>query len=263
DELAGRRILVKPECLQHTGSFKYRGGYSAISALSEDKRKFGVLAFSSGNHAQGVAMAAQQHGVPAVIIMPHDAPAIKIANTKALGAEVIGYDRDRENRDEIGLRLAKERGMTLIKPFDEPEVIAGQGTTGLEIAEQAKELGVEQADVIVCCGGGGLTSGIALALAAHAPKMTVFPAEPEGFDDTARSLAVGRHVSNDLSSGSICDAIVTPTPGQLTFPILKAHCPKGFVVSEQEVLKAMALAFLRLKLVLEPGGAVALATALF
>ena len=263
DELAGRRILVKPECLQHTGSFKYRGGYSAISALSEDKRKFGVLAFSSGNHAQGVAMAAQQHGVPAVIIMPHDAPAIKIANTKALGAEVIGYDRDRENRDEIGQRLAKERGMTLIKPFDEPEVIAGQGTTGLEIAEQAKELAVEQADVIVCCGGGGLTSGIALALAAHAPKMTVFPAEPEGFDDTARSLAAGRHVSNDLSSGSICDAIVTPTPGQLTFPILKAHCPKGFVVSEQEVLKAMALAFLRLKLVLEPGGAVALATALF
>ena len=263
DDIAGRRVWIKPECLQHTGSFKYRGGYSAISALSEEKRKSGVLAFSSGNHAQGIAFAARQHGVPAVIIMPHDAPEIKIENTKALGAEVIGYDRDKEDRDEIGKNLAHERELRLIKPYDEPEVIAGQGTTGLEIAEQAKELGIAKADVIVCCGGGGLTSGIALALGEHAPKMSVFPAEPEGFDDVARSLAIGRHVTNNRSSGSICDAIVTPTPGRLTFPILKDCCSKGFAVTEKEVLKAMALAFLRLKLVLEPGGAVALATALF
>ncbi len=263
DDIAGRRVWIKPECLQHTGSFKYRGGYSAISALSEEKRKSGVLAFSSGNHAQGIALAARQHGIPAAIIMPSDAPDIKIENTKALGAEVIGYDRDHEDRDEIGKNLARERGMRLIKPYDEPEVIAGQGTTGLEIAEQAKKLGIEKADVIICCGGGGLTSGIALALAEHAPKMSAFPAEPEGFDDVARSLEIGHHVNNKLSSGSICDAIVTPTPGQLTFPILKHHCTKGFAVNEKEVLKAMALAFLRLKLVIEPGGAVALATALF
>ena len=263
DEIAGRQVLIKPESLQHTGSFKYRGGYSAISALSQEQRKAGILAFSSGNHAQGIALAAHQHGAPAVIIMPHDAPGIKIEGTKALGAEVIGYDRDGEDREEIGKNLAQERGLRLIKPYDEPEVIAGQGTTGLEIAEQAKELSIENADVIVCCGGGGLTSGVALSLAEHAPKMAVFPAEPEGFDDVARSLAVGHHVNNKLSSGSICDAIITPTPGKLTFPILKEHCSKGFAVSEDEVLKAMAQAFLRLKLVIEPGGAVALATALF
>jgi len=263
DDIAGRQVWIKAECLQHTGSFKYRGGYSAISALSEEKRKLGVLAFSSGNHAQGIALAARQHGVPAAVIMPNDAPDIKIENTKALGAEVIGYDRDREDRDEIGRSLAQERGLCLIQPYDEPEVIAGQGSAGLEIAEQAKELGIEKADVIVCCGGGGLTSGIALALAEHAPKMSAFPAEPDGFDDVARSLAAGYHVSNKLSSGSICDAIVTPTPGKLTFPILKGHCTKGFAVTEKEVLKAMAHAFLRLKLVIEPGGAVALATALF
>ena len=263
DEIAGRQILIKPECLQHTGSFKYRGGYSAISALNKVQCKAGVIAYSSGNHAQGVALAARQHDIPAVIIMPNDAPAIKIANTKALGGRVIGYDRARENREDIGVKLSNEHGLTLIKPYDEPQVIAGQGTTGLEIAEQAAMLGVSKAQVLVCCGGGGLTSGIALALAEHAPEMRVHTAEPENFDDTARSLLSGERVVNASSSGGMCDAILTPTPGEITFPIMKSHCPSGFVVSDEQVLMTMALAYQRLKIVIEPGGAVALAAALF
>ena len=262
DHLAGRRVLIKAECLQHTGSFKYRGGYAAVSALAEDVRARGVIAFSSGNHAQGVALAAAQHGVPSVIIMPADAPRLKIENTRALGAEVVLYDRATEDRDAIGASMAAARGLTLIKPFDEPQVIAGQGTTGLEIAAQARALGVEQADVLVCCGGGGLTSGIALALEADAPGLRARSAEPQGFDDTARSLASGQIERNAAMSGSICDAIVTPSPGNLTFPIMQRLCGPGLVVTDQEALRAMAQAFLRLKIVLEPGGAVALAAAL-
>lgn len=264
DEIAGRRVLVKAECLQRTGSFKFRGGYAAVSALSADERAGGVLAYSSGNHAQGVALAAALHGVPAVIVMPADAPALKIANTRALGAEVVTYDRTGgESREEIGAALSAARGLTLIRPYDEPQVIAGQGTTGLEIAEQAAEAGVERADVLVCCGGGGLTSGIALALEARAPGLRARPAEPAGFDDTARSLIAGQRVRNAAPSGSICDAIVTPEPGRITFPILSRLCGPGLVVTDEEALLAMALAFLRLKVVLEPGGAVALAAALF
>ena len=262
DHLAGRRVLIKAECLQHTGSFKYRGGYAAVSALPDDVRARGVIAFSSGNHAQGVALAAAQHGVPSVIIMPADAPRLKIENTRALGAEVVLYDRATEDRDAIGASMAAARGLTLIKPFDEPQVIAGQGTTGLEIAAQARALGVEQADVLVCCGGGGLTSGIALALEAEAPGLRARSAEPQGFDDTARSLASGQIERNATMSGSICDAIVTPSPGNLTFPIMQRLCGPGLVVTDQEALRAMAQAFLRLKIVLEPGGAVALAAAL-
>ncbi len=263
DELAGRRVLIKPECLQHTGSFKFRGAWSAVSALAPETRKRGVIAFSSGNHAQGVAYAASQHGVPSVIIMPADAPQLKIDNTRALGAEVILYDRETENRDEIGERMSAERGLTLIKPFDEPQVIAGQGTTGLEIASQAAELGVTEADVLVCCGGGGLSSGIALALEADAPNLRARPVEPEGFDDVKRSLAAGAIQRNNQMGGNICDAIVTPQPGNLTFPIMKRLCGSGIAVSEEDALHAMAEAFLRLKLVAEPGGAVALAAALY
>lgn len=263
DEIAGRRVLVKAEVLQHTGSFKFRGGWSAVSALAPEVRARGVIAFSSGNHAQGVALAAKLHGAPAVIIMPSDAPRLKIDNTRALGAEVVLYDRAGEDRDAMGARLSAERGLTLVKPFDEPQVIAGQGTCGLEIAEQATEAGVKQADVLVCCGGGGLTSGVALALEARAPGLRARPVEPEGFDDTARSLAAGKILRNAALSGSICDAIVTPAPGQITFPILRRLCGPGLVVSEEEVLRAMALAFARLKIVIEPGGAVALAAALF
>ncbi|OSQ51454.1 threonine ammonia-lyase [Marivita geojedonensis] len=263
DDIAGRRVLVKAECLQHTGSFKYRGARSAVSALPEDKRKNGVIAYSSGNHAQGVALAARQFGVAAVIVMPSDAPKMKIDNTRALGAEVVLYDRANEDRDAIGTKLSEERGLTLIRPFDEPEVIAGQGTCGLEIAAQAAELGVTEADVIVCCGGGGLTSGIALALEARAPGMRVRPAEPEGFDDVTRSLASGRIEHNASSANGLCDAIVTPQPGNLTFPIMNRLCGPGIVVTDDEAQMAMAQAFSRLKLVAEPGGAVALAAALY
>ncbi len=263
DEIAGRRILVKAECLQRTGSFKFRGGWSAVSGIAEDVRQRGVIAFSSGNHAQGVALAAALHGVPAVIIMPQDAPKIKIDNTKAYGAEVVLFDRSKDDRDAIGAKLSQERGLTLIKPFDEPLVIAGQGTVGLEIAEQGRELGIDQAEVLVPCGGGGLTSGIALALEARAPRYTVRTCEPEKFDDVARSLASGRIERNDALSGSVCDAIITPQPGNITFPIMASHCGTGIAVTEEEALRAMVLAFLRLKVVVEPGGAVALAAALF
>ncbi|WP_170782935.1 threonine ammonia-lyase [Ruegeria lacuscaerulensis] len=263
DEIAGRRVLVKPECLQHTGSFKFRGAWSAISALSEAERNRGVIAFSSGNHAQGVAHAATRHGIASVIIMPSDAPQLKINNTRALGGEVVLYERATESREEIGEALAAERGLTLIRPYDEPQVIAGQGTTGLEIARQAADLGVKHADVLVCCGGGGLTSGIALALEEHAPGLRPRPCEPEGFDDVKRSLETGQIQSNAATSGNICDAILTPQPGDITFPILNRLCGPGLSVSEDEAMHAMALAFLRLKIVLEPGGAVSLASALF
>jgi threonine dehydratase len=263
DEIAGRRVFVKPECLQHTGSFKYRGARAAVSALDEGTRARGVIAFSSGNHAQGVALAARQFGVPSVIIMPADAPRMKIDNTRALGAEVVLYDRATEDRDAIGAALSAERGLTLIKPYDEPEVIAGQGSVGLEIAEDAAAMGITRADVLVCCGGGGLTSGIALALEAEGPGLRARPCEPEGFDDVTRSLASGQVMRNARTSGSLCDAIVTPQPGAITFPILRRLCGPGLVVSEDEALHAVALAFARLKLVAEPGGAVALAAALF
>lgn len=263
DKIAGRKLLVKPECLQHTGSFKFRGGWSALSAMDPETRKRGVIAFSSGNHAQGVASAAQQHGAPAVIVMPSNAPQLKIDNTRALGAEVVLYDRETESREEIGKTLARERGLTLIKPFDEPQVIAGQGTIGLEIAAQAAELGVDAADVLVCCGGGGLTSGVALALEDRAPGLRARPAEPEGFDDVRRSLDTGTIQSNSAGRGSVCDAILTPAPGEMTFPIMQRLCGPGIAVTDEECLRAMALAFLRLKIVVEPGGAAALAGALF
>ncbi|MEM9031813.1 MAG: threonine/serine dehydratase [Pseudomonadota bacterium] len=263
DEAAGRRIFVKAECLQKTGSFKYRGGRSAVSALDPKTRAAGVIAYSSGNHAQGVARAARELGVPSVIVMPSDAPSLKIENTRADGADVILYDRASENREEIGEPLARDRGMTLIKPYDEPEVIAGQGTAGLEIAEQAEAAGIGRADVLVCCGGGGLTAGIALALSERAPDLRPRPVEPEGFNDVARSLEVGTPQRNNAATGSIADAILTPEPGELTWPILKTHCGAGITVSDDEMLRAMALAFTRLKLVLEPGGAVSLAAALW
>lgn len=263
DEIAGRRVFVKAECLQHTGSFKFRGGWSAVSSLTDNALKTGVIAFSSGNHAQGVALAAREHGAPAVIVMPADAPAVKIANTRALGAEVVLYDRESESREEIGEALSQERNLTLIRPYDQPEVIAGQGTTGLEIAEDMNALGITDADVMVCCGGGGLTSGIALALAADAPGLRARPAEPQEFDDVTRSLISGKIESNTRLSGSLCDAIVTPQPGNLTFPIMQKHCGPGIVVSEDECMRAVALAFDRLRVVIEPGGAAALAAALY
>lgn len=263
DRLAGRRVLVKAECLQVTGSFKARGAWAAISALSGAERQRGILAYSSGNHAQGVAWAAAAHGAPAVIVMPSDAPAVKIDGTKAHGAEVVLYDRGRDDRDALGAGLAAERGLTLIPPFDHAEVIAGQGTVGLELAAEVAEAGVARADVLVPCGGGGLSAGIALALEAEVPGLRVRTAEPAGFDDMARSLAEGERLSNAATTGSICDAILTPRPGALTFPILRRLAGPGFAVSDDEALAAVSAAFRHLHIVLEPGGAVALAAALF
>ncbi len=261
DAAFGKRIFVKAECLQLTGSFKFRGAWSAVSALAAGAG--GVLAYSSGNHGQGVALAAARHGKPCVVVMPSDAPPVKIANTRAYGAEVVLYDRATGDRDAIGAALCGERGLTLIKPYDNAQVIAGQGTTGLEIAAQATAAGITQADVVVCCGGGGLSAGIALALEARAPGLRVRTAEPDGFDDMARSLQAGTRLSNARKGGSVCDAILTPQPGEMTFPTLYSLAGQGLSVSDDEALRAMALAFTHLRLVLEPGGAVALAAALF
>ena len=188
---------------------------------------------------------------------------MKIENTRTYGGDVVLYDRETESREDIGETLAKARGLSLIKPFDNENVIAGQGTCGLEIAKQAAERGVTDAQVFVCCGGGGLTSGIALALASRAPEMIVRPVEPEGFDDVTRSLAAGAVQRNSQATGSICDAILTPAPGELTFPILHAHCGPGLVVSDSQAQSAMVAAYRYLKIILEPGGAVALAAAMF
>lgn len=260
NRLAGRRVLVKAECLQVTGSFKARGGWSAVSALPPG---MGVLAMSSGNHAQGVAWAAAAHDLPAVILMPADAPAVKIANTRAYGAEVVLYDRATTDRDALAARLSAERGLILVPPFDDPQVIAGQGTVGLEIAAQARAAGVSGADVLVCCGGGGLAAGTALSLKAHAPGLRVRTVEPAGFDDMARSLASGRRERNATATGSLCDAILTPGPGALTLPLLQRLAGPGLTVTDDQALQAMAAAFTHLRLVAEPGGAVALAAALF
>ena len=261
DAAFGKRIFVKAECLQLTGSFKVRGAWSAVSALPAGTK--GVLAYSSGNHGQGVALAAARHGLACVIVMPSDAPAVKVENTRAYGAEVVLYDRATEDRDAIGAALCADRGLHLIKPFDDADVIAGQGSCGLEIADQARAEGVTEADVLVCCGGGGLSAGIALALEARAPRLRVRTCEPEGFDDMARSLSSGRRQTNPRATGSVCDAILTPAPGLLTLPILSRLAGPGLVVSDAEACRAMALAFSHLRIVLEPGGAVALAAALF
>ena len=264
NHLAGRRVLVKAESLQVTGAFKFRGAWSALTRLDEPRRSQGVLAYSSGNHAQAVAYAANKLQVPAVIIMPSDAPQLKLENTRAYGAEVVLYDRHNgESREQLGQELADSRNLTLVRPYDHAGVIAGQGTCGLEIAQQAQLCGVKSADVLVCCGGGGLTSGIALALEALAGDFKVRPVEPVAGDDVCRSLLSGQREHNEQTPVSICDAIITPSPGELTFPIMNRLCESGITVTDTQALKAMAVAMLRYKVVAEPGGAVALAAALF
>jgi threonine dehydratase len=258
----GGRILIKPENLQRTGSFKFRGAYNKLSQLPEAARGAGVAAYSSGNHAQGVAAAAALLGMPATIVMPADAPRIKIENTCGYGAEVVLYDRYHEVRDEVAAEIVAERGATLVRPYDDPDIIAGQGTCGLEIAQQAAALGAKLDAVLVCCGGGGLVSGTALALAELTPSTAVYSVEPKSFDDTARSLAAGERLRNDPAARSICDALLAPTPGELTFALNKQLLAGGLVVSDEEAAAAMAYAFRELKLVIEPGGAVALAALL-
>jgi threonine dehydratase len=262
DELTGGRILLKLETLQHMGSFKFRGAYNRLAQLDAAQRKAGVVAFSSGNHAQGVAYAARLLGVPATIVMPADAPRVKMQNTLALGAEVVTYDRLRESREQIAAQLAAERGAVLVPSFDDPDIIAGQGTVGLEIAEQAAELGARLDDVIVCTSGGGLVAGTALAIRALSPPTRVWTAEPEGHDDHRRSLAAGRRESNAPGTRSICDALLAPEPGVLTFETNRRLLAGGLAVSDAEVKDAIAYAARTLKLVVEPGGAVALASVL-
>ncbi len=262
DTLAGGHVLLKAETLQHTGSFKFRGAWNRLSQLTPAERSAGVVAWSSGNHAQGVAFAAQRLGIRAAIVMPHDAPRIKIDNTRQLGAEVIYYDRYTEVREEIGRHIAQERNAVIVPAYDDPEIIAGQGTVGLEIAEQAAALGLGIDQALVGCSGGGLVAGTALALRAAREATRIYCVEPAGFDDHARSLALGERVRNESEARSICDALQAPTPGAVTFPINRALLAGGLVVSDDEVRAAMRYAFSTLKLVVEPGGAVALAAVL-
>jgi threonine dehydratase len=263
DALTGGRILLKLETLQHTGSFKFRGAWNRLVQLNEAERAAGVVAFSSGNHAQGVAEAARRLGLRATIVMPADAPRTKMQNTRNLGAEIVEYDRDTESREQIAARLAAERGATLVPSYDDPDIIAGQGTAGLEIAEQAAELGLTLDDVIVCCSGGGLTAGIAIAIGEQVPGAGVWTAEPAAHDDHRRSLAAGRRQRNERGApASFCDALLAPIPGELTFAINQPRLRGGLAVSDDEVRQAIAFAARTLKLVVEPGGAVALACVL-
>jgi threonine dehydratase len=262
DQRTGGRIFVKAEPLQRTGSFKFRGAYNSISQIAPADRPRGVVAFSSGNHAQGVAHAAQLFGMNATIVMPKDAPALKIENTKGYGADVVLYDRFGESREEIGRKLVAETGATLIPPYDHPHVMAGQGTIGIEIVEQMADLGLSPDVLLCCCGGGGLMSGIATSMAELSPRTALYAVEPAGYDDTKRSLEAGERVANASGPMSICDAIVTPTPGQLTFPINKAKLRGGLAVTDAEAAEAVAYAARVLKITAEPGGAVALAAAL-
>jgi threonine dehydratase len=262
DELTRGRVFLKAEILQRTGSFKFRGAYNKLSSIPAPARAQGVVAYSSGNHAQGVAAAAHLLGMPAVIVMPSDAPRPKRERTAGWGAEIVYYDRAREDRAAIAQEIAKKRGAALVPPYDDPLVIAGQGTAGREIVE---DLGAQQLTpdiVVVTASGGGLTAGIALAVKSRFPKARLLTAEPEGFDDHARSFRSGAREKNSAVSGTICDALMAQTPGELTFAINRELVGEGTAVSDAEVTAAVAFAFRELKLVVEPGGAAALAALL-
>jgi threonine dehydratase len=259
DAITGGRVFLKAETLQRTGSFKFRGAYNKLAALPPEQRATGVVAFSSGNHAQGVAAAARILGMPCVIVMPSDAPRAKRERTIALGAEVVLYDRLSEDREAIAEAIAAKRGAALVPPYDDALIIAGQGTAGREIVEDLAALSLEPDIVVVTASGGGLTAGIALAVKARVPAATVYTAEPAGFDDHARSFRSGQREQNAALTGTICDALMARTPGKLTFAINRSLVGAGVAASDDEVAAAVAFAFAELKLVVEPGGAVALA----
>lgn len=262
DQVTGGTILLKPECLQRTGSFKLRGATNAVLQLDAAQRRGGVVAHSSGNHGQAVAHAAAAAGIAATIFMPADAPAVKVESTRRWGAEIIHFDRMTEDRQALATAFAARMGATLIPPYDHPHVIAGQGTLALELVADAREAGLALDALLVCTGGGGMVAGCALAVEHAAPRAAVLAVEPEGFDDTARSLRSGRIEGNAPGGSTLCDALLSPSPGALTFPINRARLAGGLVVSDDEVLAAMRFAFTHLKLVLEPGGSVALAALL-
>lgn len=259
NDRTGAHVFVKPECLQRTGSFKFRGAFNAISKLSDGERANGIVASSSGNHAQGIACAAKLFGARSTIIMPSDAPQLKIERTRGHGAEVVFYDRASEDREGKVQTYMADHGGTFIHPYNNSDVIAGQGTVGLEMAEQGAEHGVTFDRVLVCTGGGGLTAGVTLSIRKHFPNAKIHPVEPEGFDDYRRSLERGQIVQNEKTSGSICDAILTPAPGDIGFLINAQELSDGIVISDQEAMDAVGFAYSELKLVVEPGGAAGLA----
>jgi len=260
DEIAGAQLFIKAECLQQTGSFKLRGASNRLLQISGDKRAQGVVAFSSGNHAQGIARAAKRLGMPALIVMPSDAPQVKMDGVIADGAEIRTYDRNNEDREAIADEIAQERGATIVPSFDDPMIVAGQGTCGLEFAQQVDE---PLTHLICPTGGGGLINGIALALEGVSPDTKVWTAEPRGHDDWRRSLDAGEIVSNASGTRSVCDALLTPSPGELTWALGKRLLSGGYAVSDVDVFNAMRLAFRHLKIVAEPGAAAALAAALY
>ena len=260
--VTGGRVLLKAENLQRVGAFKFRGAYNKVAQVDQAAYPGGVVACSSGNHAQGVAAAATLLGLKSAIIMPADAPRMKIERTKAFGGEVVSYDRVSEDRDAIARRLCDERGAALVHPFDDLDVIAGQGTAGLEMMEQAAEVGAVLDIVLVGVSGGGLISGVSIAVKEKSPSTQIYSVEPEGFDDLARSLDHGKRERNAKLSGSICDALLAATPGELTFEVARRNLAGGLSVTDDEAKEAVRFAFRELKLVLEPGGAVSLAAIL-
>lgn len=262
DELVGGRVFLKCETLQRTGSFKFRGAFNALAAMSKEERRHGVVAVSSGNHAQGIAQAAHLFGVPATIVMPSSAPAIKRERVERLGATIAPYDRVRYDRNILAQEIVEKTGAAFVHPYDDVRVMAGQGTLGLEAVDQLNALGLDADMGLVCCGGGGLCAGVSTVWRDAYPKSTLYAVEPDAFDDTVRSLASGQRETNDPDASSICDAILTQSPGELTFPINMANQVRGLSVSDEEVLAAVAFAFRELKLVVEPGGAVCLAALL-
>ena len=262
DGLLSARAFIKPENLQRTGSFKFRGAYNRLSQLNPEKRRSGVVAWSSGNHAQGIAAAGQLLEIPTTIVMPADAPATKMQKTRSFGARVLEYDRFSEDREEIGRTISEETGAVLVPSYDDPDIMAGQGTAGLEFAEQVADLDVRLDTLLVCCGGGGLIAGMSTAFRSLSAQTDIYCVEPEAFNDHQRSLELGERVENSPDARSICDALLAPTPGALTFPINSQTLDGGLAVSDDEVKQAMRFAFDTLKLVVEPGGAVALAAAL-
>jgi threonine dehydratase len=262
DERVGARVLLKPEMLQRTGSFKFRGAFNKISSIPMSEREGGVVAFSSGNHAQGVAAAARLLNMQATIVMPADAPLSKRERTKGYGAEVVLYDRDREDREAIARAIAAKRGATLVPPYDDPKIIAGQGTIGLEIANDLTALGITPDIVVAPASGGGLIAGIATAIKARFPQTSLMSAEPEGFDDHARSLRAGKREPHRAEGRTICDALMASIPGELTFAINQRLLSQGVTASDDEVAVAVSFVFRELKLVVEPGGAVGLAALL-
>jgi threonine dehydratase len=262
DEITGARVFLKAENLQRGGSFKFRGATNAIAAFSPDQRSRGVVCCSSGNHGIATALAAQLFGIPATVVMPLDAPSVKRQQVERAGAAVVGYDRIDDDRDVIAAELCVQSGASFVHPYDETETMAGQGTVGLEIVEQLAALDLSPDVMLVCCGGGGLTAGIVTVLADVAPWCRCWVVEPTGFDDYARSLTAGTRIGNTARSGSICDALLAPMPGALTFAVNQPLLSGGFAVDDAAVLAAMAFGITELKVVLEPGGAVALAALL-